>query len=59
MSWSNVIPFWIILTEQEEHEARMMGAFEEELLAGFVRSLPLYVVEKLQRERNLENYEDL
>jgi len=45
------LPWWVYEVEYEEHEARILGAFEEELQAGYVRSLPMYVVEMIQREK--------
>lgn len=50
MSWG-ALPWWIYEVMYEEHEARMLCAFEEELQAGYVRSLPEYVVEMTQIER--------
>ena len=50
MSWAT-LPSWVYRVEHEEHEAKMLCAFQEELDAGFVRSLPEHVVEIIQRNR--------
>jgi len=56
MSWA-CLPWWVYAVINEEHEARMLCAFEEELQAGYVRSLPKHVVAFLQRERKEYNDE--
>lgn len=53
MSWG-AVPWWVCAVGFEEYQARMLGAFPEELAAGFVRSLPEHVVKIIQRERNYE-----
>jgi hypothetical protein len=53
MSWG-AVPWWVYAVEFEEYQARMLGAFPEELSAGFVRGLPEHVVKIIQRERNYE-----
>lgn len=50
MSWT-CLPWWVYAVENEEFQAKMLGAFQEELDAGFVRSLPKHVVEIIQRNR--------
>lgn len=49
MSWNNCIPLWVILSELEEQEAKILGAFQEELNAGIVRSLPDYIADIRRR----------
>ena len=53
MSWG-ALPFWVYMVEYEQQQARILGAFPEELDAGFVRSRPEHVVKIIQRERNYE-----
>lgn len=50
MSWA-CLPWWVYAVITEENEARMLCAFEEELQAGYVRSLLDHVVEMIQRQR--------
>lgn len=40
MSWNNVIPFWVLLVEMEEHQAKMQCAFKDELDSGWLYSVP-------------------
>lgn len=40
MSWNNVIPGWLCGISAERNEAKLLGAFEEEVLAGWVHSTP-------------------
>lgn len=40
MSWNNVLPWYIYRLNAEHREAKMLGAMEEELLAGSTRSTP-------------------
>ena len=43
MSWGG-LPWWVYEVGHEQHEARMLGAFAEELAAGWTRSVPPHVV---------------
>ena len=45
MSWNNVLPWWVYAVEYEELQARILGAFPEELRAGCARSIPDHVVD--------------
>lgn len=44
MSWNNVLPYYFWEVEHEVRIAKSLGAFEEELDAGFMRSLPDFIV---------------
>ena len=57
MSWA-VLPWWVYQVQYEQFLAKALGATQEELDAGFVRSLPEYVVE-WQIERRDEDGEPL
>ena len=47
MSWG-ALPGWVYDVSYQKHEARMLGAFQEELEAGFVRSLPEHVADLIR-----------
>ena len=56
MSWT-VLPWWVYQVRYEQFLAKALGAMQEELDAGFVRSVPEHVIE-LQiryRERAIED----
>ena len=40
MSWNNVIPFWILMVEAEEHQAKILCGFPDEINAGWMYSTP-------------------
>ena len=44
MSWG-ALPFWVYHVQYEQFLAKALGAMQEELDAGFVRSVPEHVVE--------------
>ena len=44
MSWS-VLPWWVYQVQYEQFLAKALGAMQEELDAGFVRSVPEHVVQ--------------
>ena len=44
MSWA-VFPWWVYQVQYEQFLAKALGAMQEELDAGFVRSVPEHVVE--------------
>ena len=52
MSWG-ALPWWVYQVLYEQEQAKMLGAMQEELEAGFVRSLPEHVV-KMQIARRDE-----
>ena len=53
MSWG-ALPGWVYQVQYEQFLAKVLGAMQEELEAGFVRSLPEHVV-KMQIERRNED----
>ena len=57
MSWG-ALPFWVYQVQYEQFLAKALGAMQEELEAGFVRSLPEHVV-KMQIERRDEDESSL
>ena len=57
MSWG-ALPFWVYQVQYEQFLAKSLGAMQEELEAGFVRSLPEHVV-KMQIERRDEDESSL
>lgn len=59
MSWNNVLPFWVLMVECEEHEARTLGAFQSEVDAGFLRSVPQHVAEMLQSRQEELYFKEL
>ena len=44
MSFSNVLPWWVIVLEQEDHLAKMACAFDDELLSGTHKETPPHIV---------------
>ena len=52
MSWANVIPFWILMAEAEEREAKALCAFQDEIDSGFMYSTPSEVVTYFVAETN-------
>ena len=53
MSWG-ALPWWVYQVQYEQFLAKALGAMQEELEAGFVRSLPEHVV-NMQIERRNED----
>lgn len=40
MSWNNIIPYWVLLVEMEEHTAKILCSFPGEVNAGWLYSTP-------------------
>lgn len=53
MSWG-ALPWWVYQVQYEQFLAKALRAMQEELDAGFVRSLPEHVVQ-MQTERRDED----
>ena len=57
MSWTNVIPFWVLMAEAEEREAKVLCAFQDEVDSGFMYSTPSGVVAHFLIEHKAYNEE--
>lgn len=59
MSWNNVVPWWVYSCEYEEYEAKMLCAFDAEVLSGYTRSTPNYVAEIIQQRKKRETEDEM
>ncbi len=54
MSWG-ALPWWVYEVRYEQFQAKMLGAFQEELEAGYTRSVPEHVVKMIQDRQQKES----